>query len=136
MGFDPVNDYPLGSKRPELVSTPTGIPLGEVTLEGPGGAAIIEFGTTVRVAGESEAKRLTAPAERVEAASAALTAWRSALAKEEGKPPYVYLSNAHLRGIAERDPDTTARLARCAGIGPAKLETYGDILLAILEELG
>ena len=33
MGFDPVTDYPLGSRRPDLVSTPGGIPLAEVTLE-------------------------------------------------------------------------------------------------------
>jgi len=31
--FDPVTDYPLGSRRPDLVSTPGGIPLAEVTLE-------------------------------------------------------------------------------------------------------
>ena len=33
MGFDPLSDYPLGSKRPDLVRTPGGLPLEEVTLE-------------------------------------------------------------------------------------------------------
>jgi propanediol dehydratase small subunit len=33
MDFDPKRDYPLGTKRPDLVSTPGGIPLAEVTLE-------------------------------------------------------------------------------------------------------
>ena len=33
MAFDPANDYPLGTRRPDLVSTPGGMPLGEVTLE-------------------------------------------------------------------------------------------------------
>ena len=32
MSFDPVTDYPLGSRRPDLVRTPTGRPLDEVTL--------------------------------------------------------------------------------------------------------
>lgn len=32
MGFDPVTDYPLGRRRPELVTTPSGRPLAEVTL--------------------------------------------------------------------------------------------------------
>ena len=32
MDFDPVRDYPLGSRRPDLVSTPAGTPLQEVTL--------------------------------------------------------------------------------------------------------
>jgi len=33
MGFDPVGDYPLGSRRPDLVQTPSGLALEEVTLE-------------------------------------------------------------------------------------------------------
>lgn len=32
MEFDPSNDYPLGTSRPELVATPGGVPLREVTL--------------------------------------------------------------------------------------------------------
>jgi propanediol dehydratase small subunit len=30
--FDPSNDYPLGTRRPDLVSTPGGVSLEEVTL--------------------------------------------------------------------------------------------------------
>ena len=30
--FDPQTDYPLGSTRPELIATPSGMPLDEVTL--------------------------------------------------------------------------------------------------------
>ncbi|HEX2429003.1 MAG TPA: diol dehydratase small subunit [Gaiellaceae bacterium] len=33
MAFDPTSDYPLGTRRPDLVSTPGGIPLGQVTLD-------------------------------------------------------------------------------------------------------
>jgi propanediol dehydratase small subunit len=33
MRFDPNRDYPLGANRPELVTTPGGIPLARVTLE-------------------------------------------------------------------------------------------------------
>src|SRR5919201_472207 len=33
MAFDPASDYPLGAKRPDLVTTPSGLPLEEVTLE-------------------------------------------------------------------------------------------------------
>jgi propanediol dehydratase small subunit len=33
MPFDPLRDYPLGSNRPDLVSTPGGRPLEEVTLD-------------------------------------------------------------------------------------------------------
>ena len=31
--FDPRSDYPLGARRPDLVSTSGGVPLNEVTLE-------------------------------------------------------------------------------------------------------
>jgi propanediol dehydratase small subunit len=30
--FDPATDYPLGARRPDLVETPSGLPLEEVTL--------------------------------------------------------------------------------------------------------
>jgi len=33
MSFDPKRDYPLGTERPDLVSTPGGIPLVELTLD-------------------------------------------------------------------------------------------------------
>jgi len=33
MDFDPNRDYPLGARRPELVTTPAGTPLEEVTLD-------------------------------------------------------------------------------------------------------
>ena len=33
MSFDPTSDYPLGTRRPELVTTPGGVPLSDVTLE-------------------------------------------------------------------------------------------------------
>lgn len=33
MGFDPVSDYPLGTRRPDLVTTPSGFALGELTLD-------------------------------------------------------------------------------------------------------
>ena len=33
MSFDPTRDYPLGTRRPDLVSTPSGLPLADVTLD-------------------------------------------------------------------------------------------------------
>lgn len=32
MRFDPTRDYPLGTRRPDLVSTPSGVLLADVTL--------------------------------------------------------------------------------------------------------
>ena len=33
MVFDPASDYPLGTRRPDLVRTPSGLALAELTLE-------------------------------------------------------------------------------------------------------
>jgi len=106
---------------------------GEVLVETGTGPTVVGFGSAIRVDGGNV--RLVAPADRVAAGVAALKAWRTALAKQEGKPPYVYLSDAHIIDIAERSPDTLDRLARCKGIGPGKLDSYGEAILALLEEL-
>jgi propanediol dehydratase small subunit len=34
VGFDPLTDYPLGLRRPDLVTTPAGVALADVTLDG------------------------------------------------------------------------------------------------------
>jgi DNA helicase-2/ATP-dependent DNA helicase PcrA len=106
---------------------------GEALAETGTGSTVVSFGSAIRANGENV--RLVAPPERVDAGIAALKAWRTAMAKQEGKPPYVYLSDAHITDIAERDPDTLDRLARCKGIGPGKLEAYGETLLALLDDL-
>ncbi len=33
MGFDPITDYPLGTRRPDLISTASGRPFAELTLD-------------------------------------------------------------------------------------------------------
>jgi len=33
VSFDPLSDFPLGSRRPDLVRTPSGLAAGDVTLE-------------------------------------------------------------------------------------------------------
>jgi propanediol dehydratase small subunit len=52
--FDPHEDYPLGSKRPDLVLTPGGIPLNELTLHGDGleAAELRATPETLRLQGE------------------------------------------------------------------------------------
>ena len=42
------------------------------------------------------------------------------------------LSDKHLQGIAERHPADLAQLRGCPGIGPAKLESYGEEILAVV----
>ena len=64
---------------------------------------------------------------------AALRAWRSTVARKDGVPAYVVLNDKELVGIAERNPSTLAELGRCRGMGPIRLERWGDEILAVLE---
>jgi DNA helicase-2/ATP-dependent DNA helicase PcrA len=73
---------------------------------------------------------LTADAQRAEAA---LRAWRLERSRQDKVPAYVVLPDRYLRGIAEARPRTLAALRRLPGIGPTKLELYGEDILAVLE---
>jgi DNA helicase-2/ATP-dependent DNA helicase PcrA len=42
------------------------------------------------------------------------------------------LNDRHLVGIAERLPSDRRALSACPGIGPAKLDAYGDDLLELV----
>ena len=63
---------------------------------------------------------------------AALRAWRTARAREDAVPAYVVFHDQTLAAIAEVRPATLAGLRRIKGIGPAKLDTYGDEILEVV----
>jgi DNA helicase-2/ATP-dependent DNA helicase PcrA len=62
----------------------------------------------------------------------ALKAWRLERARADEVPAYVVFSNATLTEIAERRPRTLADLAAVSGVGPAKLELYGEEVLRVV----
>jgi DNA helicase II / ATP-dependent DNA helicase PcrA len=95
----------------------------------------VPFGSDVRVNGTSV--RLTAPSDsgdtaKIEQRKAALRHWRSEAAKAAAVPAYVVLNDSELAGIAARPPSTLGELAACKGMGPIRLERWGDELLATL----
>jgi DNA helicase-2/ATP-dependent DNA helicase PcrA len=45
---------------------------------------------------------------------------------------FIVASNAVLRAVAEARPGSLEELARVPGIGPTKLELYGDELLSVV----
>jgi DNA helicase-2/ATP-dependent DNA helicase PcrA len=63
----------------------------------------------------------------------ALRALRNEL--RDDKPAYVVFDNKTLAAIADRAPTTKADLAKISGVGPAKLERYGDAVIALMSEL-
>ncbi len=63
----------------------------------------------------------------------ALRAWRLEQARSQGVPPYVIFHDRHLRGIAAHRPVTPDALLDIKGVGPRKLERYGEAVLALVE---
>jgi DNA helicase II / ATP-dependent DNA helicase PcrA len=63
----------------------------------------------------------------------ALRAWRTQQAKADGHPAYVVLKDVDLRSIAALRPRTPIELSRCPGIGPTKLDRFGEAILEVIE---
>jgi DNA helicase-2/ATP-dependent DNA helicase PcrA len=70
-----------------------------------------------------------------EAAERALRTWRGERCARDGVPAYVVLANKHIAGIAAAMPADAAELRACDGIGPTKLERYGDEILAVIDSV-
>jgi DNA helicase II / ATP-dependent DNA helicase PcrA len=61
-----------------------------------------------------------------------LRAWCLERARADGVPPYVVFHDTVLHAIADAQPTSLGELSQIAGVGPAKLERYGDAVLALL----
>jgi ATP-dependent DNA helicase RecQ len=61
-----------------------------------------------------------------------LRAWRRIEANRAGVPPYFIFKEDDLRAIARACPGTLEELGRVPGVGPRRLENYGEALLALL----
>ena len=96
--------------------------------------------TADRRAPDRAAERERAPVPRttrtadLDALVGVLRTWRAQAAKKAGVPAFVVLHDKHLLSIVERGPRTLAELAQCKGMGPMKLERWGDEILAALSE--
>src|SRR3954451_23029347 len=129
MERDPLLDYPLGERRPELVSTPAGTPLAEVTLEG------LRSG---RVAPDD---RRTPPETLLRQAAVARAAGREQLAQNleraaelaslpEDEVLAVYTALRPRRGGAGRLETIALHLASCAAPRCAAFVREAAVVLA------
>ncbi|MDD2663682.1 MAG: DNA helicase RecQ [Dechloromonas sp.] len=75
-----------------------------------------------------------APAD--EALFQLLRRWRADTAREQGVPAYVILHDRTLRELAEVRPVSHGLLAGITGMGSAKIEHYGEELLALIRAEG
>lgn len=81
---------------------------------------------------------LSSPAPLEDAAEkrfAALRALRNLIAKASGVPAYVVFSDASLREMARRKPQTEKELLSVSGVGEHKLKQYGSVFLDFLSQL-
>ena len=63
-----------------------------------------------------------------------LRALRRRLADEQGVPAYVVFNDATLRSLASVKPTDQAAMLRVSGVGPAKLERYGEAFLSAIRK--
>ena len=63
-----------------------------------------------------------------------LRALRKRLADAEGVPAYIVFSDAVLREMAKHAPRTRRALLGITGVGPVKLERYGDAFLEVITD--
>jgi ATP-dependent DNA helicase RecQ len=61
-----------------------------------------------------------------------LRALRKQLADEQNVPAYIVFSDRVLREMASRRPSTPAEMLDVPGVGPTKLERYGEQFLSVL----
>jgi ATP-dependent DNA helicase RecQ len=76
------------------------------------------------------------PTEGLDAVAAvrfeSLRVWRSEMAREEAVPPYIVFNDRTLAAIAAACPASQEELLAVPGVGPAKLERYGEQILRLL----
>lgn len=76
----------------------------------------------------------TCPPTASEATVERLRAWRLERAREREVPAYVIFTDATMEALAETLPSDTDELLAISGIGPDKVDRYGDALLSLLAE--
>ena len=63
-----------------------------------------------------------------------LRSWRQSIAREKNYEVYMVLQNKALEEIAEKKPSSETQLLSIKGVGPRKIELYGEDLLNIITE--
>ncbi len=73
--------------------------------------------------------------ERDFAQFAELRNLRKALAEREGLPAYALFTNEQLAEMVRRRVDSVAAMGKIEGVGPARLEKYGEAFVQALRRL-
>jgi DNA helicase-2/ATP-dependent DNA helicase PcrA len=95
----------------------------------PSGAARPRMVASAGGPGASAAK--PSPDER-SPLSNALRAWRTARARDDAVAAFIIFHDSTIEAIAERRPRSIAELRRVPGVGPTKLDRYGDEIIGVI----
>jgi len=87
-------------------------------------------GVTVKAAKKAEAGPVELPADG-EALAARLREWRAAEAKRLRVPAYVVMHDRTLNALAKARPGNPRQLLEIDGMGPAKVEKFGEAILGL-----
>jgi superfamily II DNA helicase RecQ len=98
-----------------------------ITWSGRPSRFLVELG--IQTAARSPRRREPEPDDPV---YAALKQWRLRRATEDELPAYVVFHNTTLAEIAGRRPRDLTELGAVPGVGPTKLDRYGEEVLAVL----
>jgi len=141
--FPPQDTYvptaPAAPQAPAPTTAPTPTPEVSVIPQ-PGTAQVVtaEPGVTPATPAPTHAKVKPAPdvapelGPEAEARLRRLEAWRRETASAEGVPAYIVFSNDTLARIAAAEPRTLEELGGVKGVGPVKLERYGQAVLGVV----
>jgi superfamily II DNA helicase RecQ len=104
----------------------------------------LPFGWSIRVKGQTrtlaapataQSRRASGPISEADSdVYQALKAWRLEQAKADKVPAYVIFKDQTLDELSRLRPRTAAELLGISGIGPAKIDRYGDQILAVIED--
>lgn len=126
------------SQHATIVTGPNPSPFVEELTTEPSPERVISSHRPAPVPKAAVSKSKSNPVDDLDPAAAArfeqLRTLRTALAA--GKPAYVVFDNKTLAAIARAAPTTRKELARISGVGPAKLDKYGDAFVEFLNTLG
>jgi DNA helicase-2/ATP-dependent DNA helicase PcrA len=100
----------------------------------PAGRLRTPIGDATPGAGTTRPRRVD-PSER-SLLSNALRAWRTARARTDAVAPFIVFHDTTIEAIAERRPTTIAELRRVPGVGPTKLDRYGEEIIGVVSREG
>jgi DNA helicase II / ATP-dependent DNA helicase PcrA len=111
-------------------------PIVDITEDGvlvdiQGGSSLsVDFGATVTVDGKT--LPLGPPDPSNDPLFKALKEWRLDRSKKDEVPAYVIFHDSTLASIAQTKPKSAEDLAEIPGIGPTKIERYGEEILSLI----